>query len=242
MKNFGLSDLRIVQPRCKLEQAKTMAVHAQDVLENAMICETLLDAVGGLEFVAATTARLRRDHSPPLTPREVAPSFVRATSSAVVFGREEHGLFNEELDLCTVHIRIPTDAQYASMNLAQAVQVVVYELMMGRTNPEPLPATQPLASRASHDGLYAHLAEFMLEVGYTDAPRKDHMLRRFRQVLDRAALSEYDVGLLRGLLSQGLWAARKGKGTAIPGTMPWPSATGEVNPRAIPSVAAVEEP
>ena len=143
MKNFGLSDLRIVQPRCNLEQAHMMAVHAVDVIENAGVFESLLDAVAGCDLIAATTARVRRDHSLPITPREAAPRFAHATSSAVVFGREEHGLFNEELDLCHVHIRIPTDADYVSMNLAQAVQVVVYELMLGRTNLEPMPAVLP---------------------------------------------------------------------------------------------------
>ena len=72
MKNFGLSDLRIVQPRCRLEQARMMASHAQDVLENARVFETLLEAVGECELVVATTARDRRDHTPPVSPREVA--------------------------------------------------------------------------------------------------------------------------------------------------------------------------
>jgi tRNA/rRNA methyltransferase len=242
MKNFGLSDLRIVQPRCRLEQARMMASHAQDVLENAKVFETLLEAVGECELVVATTARDRRDHTPPISPREVAALFVTqaASSSAVVFGREEHGLYNDELDLCHVHVRIPAEGDYVSLNLAQAVQVIVYELSLARqfgpiivsgsstgTVQHPIPVKQTLpnariASRAMLDAMYKHLAELMLEVGYTDEKREDHMLRRFRQFMDRAAMTEYDVNVFRGLLKQGLWASRKARGLGIPGSMPWP--------------------
>jgi tRNA/rRNA methyltransferase len=239
MKNFGLSDLRIVQPRCRLEQARMMASHAQDVLENARVFETLLEAVGECELVVATTARDRRDHTPPVSPREVAALFVTqaASSSAVVFGREEHGLYNDELDLCHVHVRIPAEGEYVSLNLAQAVQVIVYELSLARqfgpvsstgTVQHPVPVKQTLpnakpASRAMLDAMYKHLAELMLEVGYTDEKREDHMLRRFRQFMDRAAMTEYDVNVFRGLLKQGLWASRKARGLGIPGSMPWPT-------------------
>ena len=243
MKNFGLSDLRIVQPRCRLEQARMMASHAQDVLENARVFETLLEAVGECELVVATTARDRRDHTPPVSPREVAALFVAraASSSAVVFGREEHGLYNDELDLCHVHVRIPAEGDYVSLNLAQAVQVIVYELSLARqfgpigvsgsgmgTVQHPIPLKQTLpnakpASRAMLDAMYRHLAELMLEVGYTDEKREDHMLRRFRQFMDRAAMTEYDVNVFRGLLKQGLWASRKARGLGIPGSMPWPT-------------------
>jgi TrmH family RNA methyltransferase len=222
MKNFGLTDLRIVQPRFQLEKSLLMAVHAFDVIEGAKVYDTLLDAVGACELVAGTTARGRRDHAPPVTLREAAPGFAGVRSSAVVFGREEHGLYNDELDLCHVHIRIPTDAVYPSMNLAQAVQVVVYELMMDRTNPEPIPARAAVADRRAMEGLYAHLLEFMLEVGYTDQFRQDHALRRFRQIYDRAQLNAQDVAFVRGLVSQGLWASRKARGLGVPGSVPWP--------------------
>jgi tRNA/rRNA methyltransferase len=222
MKNFGLTDLRIVQPRFLLEKSLLMAVHAHDVIEGARVYDTLLEAVGECELVAGTTARVRRDHAPPITPREAVPRFSSTPSSAIVFGREEHGLYNEELDLCHVHIRIPTDAAYVSMNLAQAVQVVVYELMLGRTNPEPVPQLGPQADRRALEAMYAHLLTFMLEVGYTDQNRQDHALRRFRQIFDRAQLNASDVAFVRGLLSQGLWASRKARGEAVPGTVPWP--------------------
>jgi tRNA/rRNA methyltransferase len=225
MKNFGLGDLRIVAPRCRLADAHKMAVHAFELVEGAMVTQTLLEAIGDVEFVVGTTARERRDHQVPRTPRELMPAILEHPSSAIVFGREEHGLFNEELDLCHAFIRIPTDAAYDSLNLAQAVQVVVYELLLARETPvTPAPSdprAQP-ATRAEMEGLYAHLLEFMLEVGYTDANRQAHALRHFRMFLDRAEMTRHDVSFTRGLLSQGLWASRKARGLGIPGTVPYP--------------------
>jgi tRNA/rRNA methyltransferase len=225
MKNFGLSDLRIVAPRCSLKDAHKMAVHAFDLVENATVTDTLLEAIGSLEYVVGTTARERKNHAVPQTPRALAMNFVGHPSSAVVFGREEHGLFNEELDLCHAFIRIPTDGEYISLNLAQAVQVVVYELLLARETAVPTADSAPrdqLAKRSELEGMYAHLLEFMLEVGYTDAERQDHPMRRFRRIFDRADLTNHDVSFVRGLLSQGLWASRKARGAGIPGTVPYP--------------------
>ena len=224
MKNFGLSDLRIVAPRCNLLDAQKMAVHAFELIEQARICSTLLEAVGELEFVVGTTARERKDYTQIVTPREVAPRFASPVSSAVVFGREEHGLFNDELDLCHALISIPTEGEYPVLNLAQAVQVVVYELLLVRQKPkiETLFEREELAPRHSLEGMYAHLLEFMLEVGYTNDDRKDHAMRRFRSIFNRSDLNNHDVAFIRGLLSQGLWASRKNRGLDTPGTVPYP--------------------
>jgi tRNA/rRNA methyltransferase len=224
MKNFGLSDLRIVAPRCNLLDAQKMAVHAFELIEQAGIYNSLLEAVGQLEFVVGTTARERKDYTQIVTPREVAPKFLSPVSSAVVFGREEHGLFNDELDLCHALISIPTEGEYPVLNLAQAVQVIVYELLLARQIPvvETLHPREQLAPRHALEGMYAHLLEFMLEVGYTNNDRQDHALRRFRSIFNRADLNNHDVAFIRGLLSQGLWASRKNRGLDTPGTVPYP--------------------
>ena len=225
MKNFGLSDLRIVAPRCNLADAHKMAVHAFELVEQAQVFDSLLEAVAELELIVGTTARTRKDFANVVSPREVAPRFVGVVSSAVVFGREEHGLFNDELDLCHALINIPTEGAYPVLNLAQAVQVVVYELLLARETPvvsQLQPPRQQLASRGSLEGMYAHLLEFMLEVGYTDEHRQDHALRRFRSIFNRSQLDNHDVAFIRGLLSQGLWSSRKARGLGIPGTVPYP--------------------
>ena len=225
MKNFGLSDLRIVAPRCRLSDAHKMAVHAVDLIESAQVFDTMLEAVHDLEFIVGTTARDRRDHQLPKTPRELMPALLEQERAGIAFGREEHGLFNDELDLCHAFIRIPTDASYVSLNLAQAVQVVVYELLLAREQPVstlPLGKRHAPASRGDLEGMYAHLLEFMLEVGYTDSDRQDHAIRHFRMFLDRAGMTHHDVSFTRGLLSQGLWASRKARGLDVPGTVPYP--------------------
>ncbi len=224
MKNFGLSDLRIVDPRCQLSDAKKMAVHAFELIENATTYPTMQGAVAELEFVVGTTARERKDFTQIVTPREIAPRFLLPRSSAVAFGREEHGLFNDELDLCHALISIPTEGDYPVLNLAQAVQVIVYELLLARETkvPEQPTEREQLAPRQVLEGMYAHLLEFMLEVGYTDLHRKDHALRRFRSIFNRSDLNNHDVAFIRGLLSQGLWASRKNRGLDTPGTVPYP--------------------
>jgi tRNA/rRNA methyltransferase len=220
MKNFGLSDLRIVAPRCSLEDARKMAVHAFDVIETSSQHATLLEAVNECDFVVGTTARFRKDFPEMTTPRQVAAKVLSHHQPAIVFGREEHGLFNDELELCHALLSIPTGSQYPVLNLAQAVQVVVYELLLARE--QTALERPPLAPRHVLEGMYAHLLEFMLEVGYTDSERQDHALRRFRGILSRADLSEHDVAFVRGLLSQGLWASRKARGLDTPGTVPYP--------------------
>jgi tRNA/rRNA methyltransferase len=220
MKNFGLSDLRIVAPRCSLSEARKMAVHAYDLVESSSQFPTLLEAVGSCDFVVGTTARLRKDFPEMTTPRQVAAKVMSYQNSAIVFGREEHGLFNDELELCHALLSIPTGVEYPVLNLAQAVQVIVYELLLARE--QTTPERPPLAPRHTLEGMYAHLLEFMLEVGYTDPQRQDHVMRRFRGILNRADLSAQDVALIRGLLSQGLWASRKNRGLDTPGTVPYP--------------------
>ncbi len=237
MKNFGFTDLRIVAPRCDLNQAARMAVHAQDVLENAKVFDDLLGAIGELKFVVATTARPRRDHAMPVLLRDAAKIILAKQQAhknicAVVFGREEHGLFNEELDLCQMHIRIPSSENYAALNLAQAVGIVAYELEMAALEEAGLESPQfdsvlrrTPAVRKQLEPMYAHLAAYLQEVGFSDAKRTEQMMRRFRQIFDKSDLTLYEVNLLRGLLSQGMWASQKARGAGVPGSVPWPLET-----------------
>lgn len=207
MKNMGLSDLRLVRPRCRLADARRLASHAGDLLERATEHESLLAAVGECDLVVGTTARERRDHAPAARVREGAAMVARASRAAVVFGREESGLANDELDLCGLLLTIPTSGDYASLNLGQAVLLVAYELMLARDSTPAGPAHE-LADRRSLEGLHAQLDEYLSGIGFSDAQRRDRNARHFRRILDRAALEPADVALLRGLLSQGLWAAR----------------------------------
>ncbi len=134
MKNMGLSRLYLVEPRqFPDEQASWRAASAADILDNAVVTPSLNEAIADCQFVVGTSARGRRIPWPLLDPRRCAERMAEASASqqvAVLFGREDRGLTNDELKLCNLHLNIPTSADYSSLNLAMAVQVVCYELRM----------------------------------------------------------------------------------------------------------------
>ena len=134
MKNMGLSRLYLVAPRqYPDEQADWRAVSAIDVLESAVVTETLEEAIGDCQFVVGTSARNRRIPWPLQDPRQCAGRIAKASAQqqvAVLFGREDRGLTNDELKLCNLHLNIPTSEAYSSLNLAMAVQILTYELLI----------------------------------------------------------------------------------------------------------------
>src|SRR5690606_37863173 len=126
MLNFGLSDLWLVAPRCRIDnRAYALASHAEEVLKTATTVDDLSEALAGRTLVAGTSARPRKAENYLVrSPREAAPQL--GAGSAVLFGPEDHGLSNDELTLCQLHVVIPT-RDFSSLNLAQAVLVVAYE-------------------------------------------------------------------------------------------------------------------
>lgn len=212
MLNFGLSDLWLVAPRCRVDdRAYALAAHAGEVLDGATIVGSLAEAIADREVVLGTSARSRAaDNYRVLGPREAAPSL--SGTSAVLFGPEDHGLSNEDLTRCQAQIVIPTRG-IASLNLAQAVVVIAYEQSMCQSSQAPsLPKarrseTVTPASRGQLEGFYKQLSETLLHIGYTDHDRLPGVLRLFRGVFDRAAPTAHDLAALRGLARQALWAA-----------------------------------
>lgn len=177
--------------------------HAADVLQRATLCETVAQALTGCTLALGTTARARAEGR-VYSPREAAQAFP-PKGVAVLFGPEDFGLSNDDLKHCQGYIRIPT-AAYASLNLAQAVQLVAYEWFVAqqeglgpRTLEEPAP-------RELLEGMYEHLLSTLHLIGYTDAQRQGSADRLFRAIFDRAALSPREVAALRGLWQQVRWA------------------------------------
>lgn len=211
MKNFGLTELCLVAPQRPLNrQAFALASHAEDVLHNAHICESVAEALTGCTLVLGTTARPRASDALVYTPREAAETLPRERV-AILFGPEDYGLSNEDLRYCQGYIQIPT-AEYASLNLAQAVQLVAYEWFVASSLWEGKPSQQKeLASRERLEGMYGHLLEALHTIGYTDALREGSAETLFRSIFDRAELSEREVAALRGLWRQVLWATRNAK-------------------------------
>ena len=211
VKNFGLNELYLVAPQRPVNRhAYALASHAGDVLDGATVCETVADALNGCTFVLGTTARPRDSEMRVYTPREAAET-LSYEGVAILFGPEDYGLSNEDLRHCQGYIQIPT-AEYASLNLAQAVQLVAYEWFVA-AHPETSTATREVAPREKLEGLYTQLLETLHTIGYTDAQREASADAMFRAIFDRAELSEREVAALRGVWRQVLWAAAKPGGT-----------------------------
>ncbi len=208
MLNFGFTDLRLVNPQVDhlSQDARLMAVKAATVLENAHVFASLEDALAGCVLSFGTTRRFGRYREGLLHPELAANRLLpiaQEDSVALVFGREDRGLFTSELDLCQHFITIPTDENLPSMNLAQAVSLCLYEVSKakgrskGRTDGQ-----KKLASNKNLESMYQHMRQSLLDIGYLDPKNPDHILRSFRRILSRSGLNDREVRILRGLFNQ----------------------------------------
>jgi tRNA/rRNA methyltransferase len=217
MKNFGLPLLSVVAPPSwggaprrggpgtaradVLSRARRLARHAGDLLEAAEIHADLRGALGPATWVCGTTSRAVEGR-PRLTPRELAVEVAaRAPSGevAVVFGEERRGLSDAELDLCHAVCTIPTSPAYDSMNLAQAVAVVAWELSQAAGGAAPAPGGPAPAEPARHatvEALWERLAALLSAAGYLNPQNPEHILAEWRRLLARADPSQREVELL----------------------------------------------
>ena len=224
MKNMGLTRLYLVAPRqYPDEQADWRAASAGDVLENAVVTATLEEAIGDCQFVVGTSARERRIPWPLLDPRQCAENMAQASSQeqvAVLFGREDRGLTNEELKVCNLHLSIPTSQSYSSLNLAMAVQIVCYELRMLLTEPQRAVRADeqwdtPFSTRDNMERFYTHLEQTLIDVEFLDPAAPRQLMSRLRRLYSRVRLDEMELNILRGILTETQkWVsrARQGKG------------------------------
>lgn len=217
MKTMGLQQLHLVAPaRYPSAEATAMASGADDLLARAPVHDHLAQALEGCTLVVGTTARERSIPWPVLEPESCAERALAAAgtgAAALVFGRERSGLTNEELELCQAVLSIPTSEHYRSLNLAQAVQVVSYELRRTalRLAASGEPAAEaaapereweaPPATAEELDRLHAHLRQVMTEVGYYDPEKPRRLMRRLRRLIHRAALDRSELNILRGFLA-----------------------------------------
>lgn len=215
MANMGCSDLAIVAPRrLNMDEARMMACHATDILETRDECETLKAAVQDCRAVMGTTARrgLYRQHAK--TPREWAPKALEVAETgkvALVFGREDNGLSNDEVALCTQVIQIPTSDEYPSLNVAQAVMICCYELFVAKDEFE-LPGEKSVeAPSGIRERMFGLWRETLLKVGFMEDDKADHMMHGLRRILSRGTLTEDDVRILMGIARQTAWAVDNGR-------------------------------
>ncbi len=222
MKTMGLTRLYLVAPRdFPSSVADGRAVSATDILDTAVVVPTLDAAIGDCQFVVGTSARERHIPWPLLDARECAARMAVASSAeqvALLFGREDRGLTNEELQVCNLHLSIPTSPDYRSLNLAMAVQIVAYELRMQLAAPPSSVAELEYwdAPFATHDNLerfYTHLEATLIDVEFLDPTAPRQLMSRLRRLYSRVRLDEMELNILRGILTETQkWVAKGRQG------------------------------
>jgi tRNA/rRNA methyltransferase len=228
MKNMALAQLVLVHPADHLAlEARMMAMHALDILQQARIVATLAEAVGDAGYVVGTTRRLGKTRQAHLSPRSIAPRLLglaEANPVALVFGREDSGLTNEELQRCHELVSIPAHPQFGSLNLAQAVLLVCYELYMA-TATVPRAVPKKLATAAELERLHTQVHRVLARVGFLHGSNPDRIMGYFRRFVARHGLGSRDVKIFLGVFRQIGWyldrsMAQNRPATCVPGTEP----------------------
>ncbi|BAQ66268.1 RNA methyltransferase [Geminocystis sp. NIES-3709] len=211
MRNMGLSQLTIVNPRCDhlSEDAKIMAVHGIEVLEKANIVHSLPQALQGCQRAIATTARERDVPTLLETPRQAIPWLKGANiTSALIFGPEDRGLSNQELSYAQRFVCIPANPEYPSLNLAQAVGICAYELyQLSQESPiQQDSSLEDLANIDELEGYYQHLESVLLQVNYLYSHTAPKKMEKLRRIINRTNLTRQELATIRGILRQIEWS------------------------------------
>ncbi|MDR5865261.1 tRNA (cytosine(32)/uridine(32)-2'-O)-methyltransferase TrmJ [Halomonas koreensis] len=212
MHNMGLADLALVAPRCETLTADTVsrASGADALVHDARTVDTLEEAVADCTLVVGASARSRTLPWPMITPRALGERLPEELAGeerrvALVFGREDSGLTNAELQRCHAHVHIPTNPDFSSLNLAAAVQVLAYECRLAWLAQEKAPATeppeQPLASHEELEHYFSHLERTLIAIGFHDPATPRQLMARLRRFTLRARPERMELNILRGILS-----------------------------------------
>ena len=215
MKNMCMTNLCLVSPKLfPHADATARAAGADDILARAKIYETLQEAIADCTQVIGASARSRTISWAEITPRECAEKVIHELTNekvAIVFGRENSGFKNEELDLCRYLLHIPCNPNYSSLNIAAAVQVICYELFIAAQNGDMARKVvgdedeQVLATNEQMELFYEHLAQTLIDIDFMRIDKEKSLMRRLRRIYGRAELRSKEVDILRGILrlSQG---------------------------------------
>lgn len=206
MKTMGLSTLYLAEPRVEPDgQSIALAAGASDILKHLVKVDSLAEAIADCSLVIATSARSRTLDWPMLDPREAGQKLVTENLNgpvAIVFGRENHGLSNEELQQCTYHVAIPANPEYSSLNLAQAVQIICYETRvahLAQTAMVEEPTEYPLA--ADQERFFVHLESTLLSTGFIIKNHPGQVMTKLRRLFSRARIESQEMNILRGILT-----------------------------------------
>ena len=212
MNNMGISRLILVRPKnCDLARiVKTATGSSIEIVEHMEVFDNLLTALGEFHFVVGTTARIG-SHRPALTnPRRLALELIgisRNNHVALLFGPEDRGLSNDHLRLCHTIAAIPTD-RFSSLNLAQAVMILCYEIFLAGREPDKNPVPR-LANKFELEGMYDHLKEVLMRIGFINPQNPEHWMLNIRRFLARIPLRAREVRVIRGICRQMDWYAEQ---------------------------------
>jgi len=213
MKNMCLEHLYLVAPKNFPDpegKSKAMAAGADDVLAKIKIVDTLDEALAGCSYVVGASARLRAIPWPVIDPRECVQQLTEIAQTdqvALVFGREDRGLTNEELERCNALVHIPGNADYMSLNIASAVQVLAYEIHMAsylqgdKLSQQTKFYDHPRATADEVEGLYGHFESALTTLGFHDPDNPRLLMRRLRRLFNRVGLDKMEVNIMRGILT-----------------------------------------
>ncbi len=211
MHNMGLADLALVAPRCEPITAESVsrASGADHLVHAARVVATLEEAVADCTLAVGASARSRTLPWPMLTPRELGARLPEELAGpdarvALVFGREDSGLSNAELQRCHAHVHIPTNPDFSSLNLAAAVQVLAYECRLAWLEGQPAEPPEPdqaLATHAELEHYFAHLERTLVAIGFHDPATPRQLMARLRRFTLRARPERMELNILRGILS-----------------------------------------
>jgi|TARA_B110000438_G_scaffold297325_1_gene343535 tRNA (cytidine32/uridine32-2'-O)-methyltransferase len=211
IKNMGFNKLSLVDPKdYPNNDALYRAKAAKDVLENSEVHDHLSKATKNCQLIIGTSARNRKVPWPVVSPKQAGREVANYLNSgskeiAIVFGREDRGLTNEELGMCNLHVHIPTDEDYSSLNLSQAVQILSYELRLAMLSEEEVDAKNEwdveLANSDQTERLINHMDELMQEVEFYDTQNPRKLLTRVRRFFKRSQIDVMEANIFRGLFS-----------------------------------------
>ena len=206
MKTMGLSNLYLAEPRVEPDgHSIALAAGASDILKDLTRVDSLDEAIADCSLVIATSARSRTLDWPMLDPRESGIKLAAQALNgpvAIVFGRENHGLNNEELQKCNYHVAIPANPEYSSLNLAQAVQIICYEARIAHLNMDKQSeevTEYPLA--ADQERFFEHLENTLSATGFIIKNHPGQVMVKLRRLFSRARIEAPEMNILRGILT-----------------------------------------
>jgi TrmH family RNA methyltransferase len=216
MKVMSLSQLHLVSPKTfPCHEATAMASGADDLLQRAVVHESLESALEGCSLVLGTSARLRSLPMPQMDLRSAAKSVLAEPSGqdvAILFGQERAGLTNDEIQRCHQLVHVDTNPEFGSLNLSQAVQLMAYELRMaviGGAGAVQAPTDWVPVDAGQMEMFYVHLEQMLLDIGFMNPDQPKRLMARMRRLFNRARPDQNEINILRGILAQSQFVAGK---------------------------------